>query len=177
MGQQPARRRSAAALRRTAIHEAGHAIAAEAFGIGCSEVSIVPDYEEGTAGHCISPVDPYEIMAVWEERRIYRAEGWRSAARAGAMQLMSGAIAERLILGRAGPGAGDDRRRAAWLVNDLTDAAGSVAATCHRLERAAAGVLRSRLAQVQALADRLLVRGVVTGAEIAELSRVPDASA
>jgi ATP-dependent Zn protease len=47
---EPAQRRTTKQLRRTAIHEAGHAVVGRVLGTTCGEATIVPDYDEMTAG-------------------------------------------------------------------------------------------------------------------------------
>src|SRR3990170_4851648 len=51
-GVEPGKRRKPSRLERTAYHEAGHAVAAYKLRRRISRVSIVPDPEDGTLGHC-----------------------------------------------------------------------------------------------------------------------------
>lgn len=161
-------RRSPSALRRTAVHEAGHALAAYVLGLECSKVSIVPDWDAGEAGHCTYPTDPLEIMGQWDTTGVWhRTE--RSAQRASAIALLAGAAAEREVLGRAGPGAADDRRRAGWLVDDLTPAQGNVRHTLARLERTAARLVHRHRAALARVADTLVAQRTLDGEQVRAL--------
>ena len=161
-------RRSPAALRRTAIHEAGHAVVATVFGLDVREVSIVPDLDECEAGFCIYAVDLMEIMGLWDTAGIWHRTA-RSARRASAIALLAGIAAEREMLGRLGPGAGDDRPRAGWLVDDLTPLGGSVRHTLARLEKAAAVLMRQHRDTLAMLVDALLAQRTMTGEAVREL--------
>ena len=66
------RRRTQAALRRTAYHEAGHAVAGRVLGMMCGRATIVPDFDAMEAGFTITE-DPWKIDSAWETRGKYRA--------------------------------------------------------------------------------------------------------
>lgn len=161
-------RRSKAALRRTAIHEAGHAVVAEVLCLGCGFVTIIPNRDEQEAGHCVIPLGEYDVLAAWEARGRYRERrDWSlSANRAAAMTLLSGVAAERELLGRAGPGAGEDHRYVARLIEDFIPADGDVRVALRRLERAACGIVRRHRHSVAAVADELLLRRELAGGEL-----------
>lgn len=157
-------RRSKAALRRTAIHEAGHAVVTEILALGCTEVTNVPDWDEGTGGFAISPLGEDKVLQAWEQRGIYHRE-WRSALRATALVLLAGAAAERELLGAAGAGLGaeDDFRRVQWAVADLTPADGSPETTLLRLERAAAALVARHRAAIATVADAIVEHRYLSG--------------
>lgn len=48
----------------TAYHEAGHAVAALARGRPVTLVTIVPDEQAGSAGHCIMPSGPTDSASI-----------------------------------------------------------------------------------------------------------------
>ena len=149
--------RTPADLHRTAIHEAGHAIVAEVLAIGCTEVTNVPDWDDGTAGFALSSAGDAAVLQAWEQRGIHHRD-WRSALRATALVLLAGAAAEQELLGSAGAGlgAGDDLRRAGWAVDDLTPANGDCGTTFLRLERAAAALVARHRMAIATLADAVV---------------------
>jgi len=67
------------ALEACAFHEAGHAVAALARGLHVTEVTIVPDTDAGSAGHCVTPwpdgFDEYDPDA--KRRRAHLKPGLR----------------------------------------------------------------------------------------------------
>lgn len=169
-------RRSKAAVRRTAIHEAGHAVAAEVLRLGCDGLSIVPNPDESEAGHCIFPIGGYEVLAAWEARGRQYGRYWaQSAGRAATIAVLAGVAAEREMLGRAGPGAGSfrtpgtDRRLAALLIDDLTPTDGDVRRTFRSLDRAALGLVRRHRKAIVALADELVRQRQLSGNEVARI--------
>ncbi len=80
-------------------------------------------------------------------------------------------MAEREVLGRAGPGAGDDRRRAGWLVDDMTDEDGDIANTLRQLERAAKLIVRHHRLKIEALVEQVLHCKTLSGPQLTELWR------
>jgi len=156
--------RTLADLLRTAIHEAGHAVVAEILALGCTEVTNVPDWDEGTGGFAISPLGEDKVLQAWEQRGIHHRE-WRSALRATALVLLAGAAAERELLGSSGAGLGaeDDLRRVQWAVADLTPADGNPETTLLRLEHAAAVVVARHRAAIAMLADAIVEHRHLSG--------------
>ena len=65
------RSRTANQLRRTAIHEAGHAVIGRVLGLTCGEVTIVPDWEKLTAGYAITLVE--RSTSDWQARGRWRS--------------------------------------------------------------------------------------------------------
>src|SRR4051812_30851388 len=90
----------------TAIHEAGHAVIGRVLDLACGAVTIEPDYDDGSWG-CATIWNGGASIDRWQRRGLDRDED--VALRAAAITAMAGAEAERLILGEAGPGDGDDQ--------------------------------------------------------------------
>ena len=65
------RRRTPAAVRRTAYHEAGHAVTGRVLGLVCGDATIVPDFEEMVAGVAITR-DHFTADDAWEMRGKFR---------------------------------------------------------------------------------------------------------
>lgn len=88
---------------KTAIHEAGHAVAARALGIAAGDVTI-RETEDQSLGHAIFSDPRFD----WR-----RGDGSKGkAADAFAVALFAGAEAERIILGSQDVEEGEDRARA-----------------------------------------------------------------
>lgn len=92
--------------RRTAFHEAGHAVIGRVLGMTCGHATIVSD--DDSSGHAITD-DPLYIVGHWYDRGKYRGDELRSIFRGRIITYMAGAEAEREILGECTVGDGDDR--------------------------------------------------------------------
>ena len=100
---------------RTSVHEAGHAVIARVLTLACGPASIVPD--DDSRGHTIT-ADPYQTLFQWEWRGKVRFTP--DLAMVGrVLAYMAGAEAERVVLGKAGRGDGEDRRQIAWMLEDI----------------------------------------------------------
>jgi ATP-dependent Zn protease len=88
----------------TAHHEAGHAVIGRVLGLTCGLATIVPDYEERTAGLAQTFVE--RSISDWEARGRNRRD---PMFRAGIMTLMAGREAEIECLGKDQGGDGDDQ--------------------------------------------------------------------
>ncbi len=161
-------RRTTAALYRTAIHEAGHGVVAEALGLGCTEISIIPDPDEMTAGYCIYSVDPFDALQLWRRRGISHRSR-KSAATAAAITMLAGSGAERELLGRASAGAADDLRQANWMIDDIVPAEGNVRQMLTRLRRISAGVVHRHRSAVAEVAHALMERRQLSGEVLADV--------
>lgn len=118
--------------RRTAIHEAGHAVIGRVLGLVSGEVTIAPDRDEDIAG--ISKIaDPWDTIDEWDVRlesvrnhafetgdftglKNARVRTKASAFRGTIIARMAGAEAEEVILGACDGGDGSDRREIAWMM-------------------------------------------------------------
>jgi hypothetical protein len=83
---------TAAQRRKTAYHEAGHAVIGRVLTVPRGSATIKPNYKEMSAGNAICH-DPYACDAEWEKRGRYR--GLNAAWHAKTICLMAGAEAER----------------------------------------------------------------------------------
>ena len=63
--------RTAAQLRSTAYHEAGHAVLGRVLTLVCGPATIKPSYEQMQAGFSIC-ADPYECEAEWQKRKLLK---------------------------------------------------------------------------------------------------------
>ncbi|MGZ4926475.1 MAG: hypothetical protein ACXV4B_08505 [Halobacteriota archaeon] len=88
--------RTADELRRTAYHEAGHAVAHRVVGMVCGEASIVPDYDQMNTGFAIAE-DHWAAEAAWERRYKYRNS--HSVMRGRIIGYMAGREAEIIAFG------------------------------------------------------------------------------
>jgi hypothetical protein len=90
--------------KRTAIHEAGHAVIGRVVGMACDYATIESDHD--SSGHSIT-ADPYETSAQWERAGKYR--GAESVLRGRIMTFQAGAEAEIEVFGSCPGGDGDDQ--------------------------------------------------------------------
>jgi hypothetical protein len=155
-----------------AIHEAAHAVIGRVLGFECGEVSVVPDYQEGTAGYAIIAEDPLQAAGRWENAEFERATlagelpRFRDAEvwyRARAIISMAGAEAEVEFTGSCAGGDGDDRN---WVARALEEVAGDAVVMESRLRRRARGLVRRHQGKIAAVADALMDRGVLSPNEI-----------
>lgn len=109
------RRRTAKQLHRTAVHEASHAVIGRVLGMTCGGATIVPDWEEITAGYSITLVE--HSISDWETRGRWRPE---SMLRAHIMTLMAGREGEIVLAGSFRGGDADDRRQILLTLDSTT---------------------------------------------------------
>jgi hypothetical protein len=82
------------------IHEAGHAVIGRVLALKCYGVSVVPDFDDESAGHAICITNPYTTIDHWDAIGIEHGQHDEDAAiRAGVLMLMAGCAAEQVILG------------------------------------------------------------------------------
>lgn len=103
--------------RRTAIHEAGHAVIGRVLKQVCGYATIIPNEQEGEAGHTIdaSPWLTYDYLL--DQLGRGRGNELRSIMRGRIMTYMAGAEAEREFYGNCRGGDGDDR----WQIDLMLD--------------------------------------------------------
>jgi hypothetical protein len=174
------RNRSAAALRRTAIHEAGHAVIGRVLDLDCGPVSVEPD--EDSTGHAVT-ADPWQTAARWDREFFERAERdprlflqgrgprqYEDAVFARALMLMAGAEAEIEFLGRCAPGDDDDRK---WIVDCIREIerADDWDRYEARLRRQCRRLVRRHRAGIDRIAQELLRRRKLEGDEVTALLR------
>ena len=162
--------------RRTAYHEAAHAVVARVLGLTCGEVSIVKSFEDGTAGHAIIE-DPSVILKHWG------AQGFRLDAkrvmRRRIMAVMAGREIEILHYGFCLGGDTDDQRQIAMMANSANFDAETLAI----FKKATVALCRKYQPIIDALALDLQKRERIEGYEVdafvkgrkAELFRGPQA--
>ena len=100
---------------RTAVHEAGHAVIARVLTLASGPASIVADPE--SAGHAIT-ADPNVTVYEWGRRGKVRFTP-RPEMVGRVLAYMAGAEAERVLLGKAGRGDGEDRWQIALMLEDI----------------------------------------------------------
>ena len=140
----------AGALRRTAYHEVGHALAADEFRLLRSRPSIIPDIRDGTAGRVyvegIGGPAPGANRAVWAMRQSVIDYAGHAAVVA---LLGRGSMSDRSA---AAHGAGGDFARA-------RERLGGDLVRIERAKRRAVAIVTARRKQVVALAELLFVQG------------------
>jgi len=148
--------RTQAELRRTAIHEAGHAVAHHVVGMMCGEASIVPVYKEMCGGYAIA-ANPWLIYEAWERRG-----KWRGHDFGRIIGYMSGREAEIIAFGDHHDGDGDDLLQ----IGLIAEAAGFSMTYVERLRLKVRSLLRRHWHKVEAIVEALLIHKTLTGAEI-----------
>jgi ATP-dependent Zn protease len=153
--------RTATDLRRTAYHEAGHAVIHRAMGMVCGEASIVPNFDTMTAGYAIA-ADHYVTGREWERRG--KVRDWRSILRGRIIGYMAGREAEIIAFGRKRKkyGDGDDLLQIALMAEE----ADVSEAYLERLRPKVGPLLRHHWPKVEAVAEALLIRKTLSGSEI-----------
>jgi ATP-dependent Zn protease len=157
--------------RKTAIHEAGHAVIGRVLTLPCGPASIKRDHD--SSGHAITH-DAYLALHEWERRGHFRASG-DAVWVARILTYMAGAEAEAEIVGTRGRGDGDDRYQIALMLeqvdspppSDLVRYEARLRAMARmlvrrhrdRIERVAAALLAKKALRAKEL-DRLVGRSV-----------------
>jgi hypothetical protein len=146
--------------RATAYHEAGHAVIHAHFGIPTSEVSIVGDGDENSAGHHLHPSILGLDYAPWEGIRERRRD-----ARGMAIGCYAGLEAQRLVDPSPQPfhGETDDRKARSLLVDY------GVRATPVRLRAEASSLVRRLTPYINLVAEALLRQSVLSGVDLKRL--------
>lgn len=156
-----AKARSAAETRRTAIHEAGHAVLLIALGLAFGGVSIIPDVRGGSDGRVYLP-QPYRTAAK-------SALPWKAVCLRFAMACYAGEEAERQLIPTQpdpGEGASFDRRNAAELIGDhIGGDADSIELLFSLARRRCALLVDHYQPEIQALADALEVQPILSAKE------------
>ena len=153
------RRRTPAGVRRTAYHEAGHAVIGRVLGLVCGDATIVPDFEEMVAGVAIIR-DQFIADDAWEMRGKFRCPV--SAMRGRIMTVMAGAEAERVAFGRSGGGDRHDQLQIALMAEDQNISF----AYSNRLRPKVRALLRRHWRKIEQVAQALLRARTLTAVEI-----------
>lgn len=146
--------------RRTAIHEAAHAVIGRAMTMACGHATIVAD--ENSSGHAITH-DPYSVMWEWEKIGKYR--DIESVYRGRIVTFLAGAVAEEVILGQCQGGDGDDQ----YQCQLMAGAAGFDARYVERLRCQTVRAVKHHRALIVTVADALERHGMLSGEAIDDL--------
>ncbi len=148
--------------RLTAYHEAGHALASELYGQVLTRVEILGDTEHsGTTETLRFPVDP--------------DEGGSSRASVEAIEnrlrcVLAGTVAEMMVSEREGWNeSSEDLELAVRLAMKLVDDCEDVLPLLEDLRADLENVLREHWAAVESLADELVRRKSLSGAEVRQI--------
>ena len=146
----------------TAYHEAGHALASELYGQVLTRVEIVGDAEHsGTTESLRFPVDP--------------DEGGTSSASVEAIEnrlrcVLAGTVAEMMVSEREGwAESSEDLEAAVRLAMKLVDDCEDVLPLLEDVRADLEQLLRERWSAVDALADELVKRKSLSGAEVRQI--------
>jgi hypothetical protein len=157
--------------RRTAIHEAGHAVIGRVLRFPCGPASIVVDVEENEAGHAMTG-DQWETWTKWyvdDAHDFYkRGKLMRSIYRGRILVFMSGAEAEKVFFGKCRGGDGDDQYRIMCMADD-GDAEFTPELWARyepRMRKQTRRLIRYHRDKIEHVADALLKHETLQGAEI-----------
>jgi hypothetical protein len=152
--------------KRTAIHEAGHAVIGRVLGLRCGEATIVPDYAKGSNG-CAIILDPLVSIAEWEARGRWR---YHRLMRARIMAEMAGREAEIELFGDCAGGDGEDQRQIAGHLEDVAPetvrSEDDIVRFHARLRAKTAGRLRRHRNLIELVAGALLRSGTLSAKKI-----------
>lgn len=149
----------------TAYHEAGHAVAAHFLELPLRRATIVPNEEEGTAGHVLYRPLPQRLREALAYGRPTPAQ--RVRAENQVISAFAGPIAERRYYGRRNlVGASSDYQQIADFLFALSASDDEVTAYANWLEQRAISLIETRWRAVEAVATALLERQTLSGSEV-----------
>jgi hypothetical protein len=147
----------------TAIHEAGHAVIARVLTLACGQATIVPDFDEGEAGHSVTE-DQWVCLHEWEKRGKVRDNP--DAVWHGRMiSSMAGAEAEVACLGSTQGSDGDDRYQIELMAEEL-EGGGSWSRIEPRLRAMTRMLVRRHRVLIERVAAALLERKTLSREEL-----------
>lgn len=155
----------------TAVHEAAHAVLARRFRLVCGEVTIEPDFAEGTAGYAMIDTQYATLEAWWAAGRGCYANAERNIAYRRIMALMAGGEAERILLGKEPQGDMYDRNEIDSMLEQYAGALAEAefrALVRHLRETTQRAIQKHRTA-IERVAAALRSRKVLSGNEVDEL--------
>jgi ATP-dependent Zn protease len=155
----------------TAVHEAGHAVIGRVLELPCGLATIVPNKEEGSAGHAITG-DQWAILGHWEDERAKYHRDMPTVWRARMIAFMAGAEAERVVLGDSAGGDGEDQRQIAFMADNLMDTfSPEWDRWAARLRRQTVRLVRRHRRTIERVARALYRRRTLTAEQIDRLMR------
>ncbi len=167
MARAASRTRTAAYQRRkkTAYHEAGHAVIGRVLTLPCGGATIKRNYAEMTEGYSIIH-DPYACLWAWEKRG--KVRGDNAVWHARIIALMAGAETERICLGLQPIGDGDDQR---WIGLMMEEVASPTNWDSYeaRLRAMTRRLIRRHRVRIKRVAQALLAKGSLSTEEIDKL--------
>lgn len=151
--------------RKTAYHEAGHAVIARVLTLAAGGVTIKADYDEGSAGYSIT-ADPYACLFEWEKRGKVRDHPdvvWHARI----MAFMAGAEVEAELLGAKPIGDGNDRQQITLMAAELSRADWNKLEP--RLRTMTRMLVRRHGVLIERLAKALLARTTLSAKQVDKL--------
>ena len=152
---------------RSAVHEAGHAVIGRVLKQVCGQASILPDPDEGEAGHAII-ADPHETFVYWLDDlgRLRSGDLLVSIMRGRIMAYMAGRAAEEEFFGDCAGGDGDDRRQIDLMLASLLPSDADVPHYAQRLRGHTQTLVRRHRARIARVAALLMERKTLQPEEI-----------
>jgi hypothetical protein len=149
------RRKQRESRRRTAIHEAAHAVIGRVLRQVCEHATIERDEAEGEGGHAIIAAPWTTATAWWETGRLREHE---TIMRGRIMSYMAGAVAEGLLGGGHVGSDKDDRRQIACMLDDLFGSDGeAIVRWEQRLRRHTHDLVRRHAEKIKLVAGSLVL--------------------
>jgi hypothetical protein len=162
------RKRTAAYERRkkTAYHEAGHAVIGRVLTLPCGEASIKRNYAERTEGHSITP-SPHACEWAWEKRG--KVRGDNAVWHARIITLMAGAESEKACLGQEALGDDDDRYQILLMFDEIRSSRTDWESYEARLRAMTGMLVRRHQARIRRVAQALLAKRRLSTEELDRL--------
>jgi hypothetical protein len=135
--------------RRTAIHEAGHAVIGRILGMVCGHATIRAEHD--SSGHAVTE-DPWSTVSAWERAGKFRDEA--SVWRGRIMTFQAGSATEIEILGACGGGDEDDR----YQISLMAEPYGRAEDKLEALRRHTHRLIRRHRVAIERVANALIDR-------------------
>ncbi len=134
-------------------------------------MTVVPNEEEGEAGHSLLLDDAYEVFGRWQESPATWHRELRLVHRAYIIMVMAGAEAEDVLLGHCSGDDGTDRRHIAHTVYSREPDISAEAWRRYepRIRRQTRRLVREHRDKIERVAAALLKHGTLTGSLVDEL--------
>jgi ATP-dependent Zn protease len=156
----------ARANRRTAVHEAGHAVIGRVLKQVCGPASIRPNPAEDEAGYSIC-ADPYDTLGYWDDLGRWRGPDALVSIICGRIMIyMAGRAAEEEFFGSCAGGDGDDRRQINLMLDRLLPSDADVPHYAKRLRSHTQALVRRHRDAIACIAALLLARKTLQSEEI-----------